>query len=111
LIATRDGVATSQSDLLPAPAPAPAATKAAAAANKPYDEKEYHRTDGRVDDSRHDTDAKVDTDLGQQPVANEGPDDPDEKVTDETKRGASHDLARQPSGNKAYQQYDEKTLV
>src|ERR1700733_9090503 len=92
--------------MLPAPAPTPAA-----AANKPYDEKKYHRADGRVDDGRHDTDAKVDTELGQQPVANEGSDDPDEEVTDETERAASHDLARQPSGNKAYQQYNEKTLV
>jgi len=48
---------------------------------------------------------------GQQPVANEGADDPDEEVADESEAGASHDLARQPSGHEADQQYDKETLA
>jgi hypothetical protein len=53
----------------------------------------------------------VDTELGQQPVANEGPYDPDEQVTDESEPGASHDLARQPSGNEPDQQYHKETFA
>jgi hypothetical protein len=96
---------------LPAPAPAPAATKAAAAADEPHDEQENQRPDGCVDDGGDNSDAKVEAELGQQPVANEGANDPDEEVTDESEPGASHDLTRQPSGNEADHQYDKETLA
>jgi hypothetical protein len=98
-------------DLLPAPAPTPAAAEAAAAANQPHDEQEYQRPDRRVDDRRYNTNAKVNAELGQQPVANEGAYDPDEEIPDDSKPGASYDLARQPSRDEADQQYDEETLA
>jgi hypothetical protein len=39
--------------------------------------------------------AKTDAELGQRPVANKGSYDPDHGIADESKPGASHDLARQ----------------
>jgi hypothetical protein len=73
---------------LPAPAPTPAATEATAAANQPHDEQQYQRPDRRVDDRRYNTNAKVNTELGQQPVANEGAYDPDEEIPDDSEPGA-----------------------
>jgi hypothetical protein len=97
--------------LLPAPAPTPAAAKAAAATNQPHDEQEYQRPDRRVDDRRYDTNAKVNTELGQQPVADEGAYDPDEEIPNDSEPGASYDLARQPSRDETDQQYDKETLA
>jgi hypothetical protein len=69
---------------LPAPAPTPAAAEAAAAANQPHDEQEYQRPDRCVDDRRDNPDAKVNSELGQQPVANEGSYDSDHEIADES---------------------------
>jgi hypothetical protein len=68
---------------LPAPAPAPAATETVAAANKPHDEKEDQRADGRVDDRGHNTDARVDVEWWQQPLADKGSYDPDHEIADD----------------------------
>jgi hypothetical protein len=97
--------------VLPAPTPAPTAAKAAAAANERHNEQEDDRADRCVDDRRHNPDAEVNAELGQEPVANKSSDDSDYQIADDPKPGASHDLARQPSGNDADQHYHKETLT
>ena len=46
----------------------------------------------------------------QKPVADEGADDANRRVADETETVASHNLARQPSGNEPDDQNDNATL-
>jgi hypothetical protein len=88
---------------LPAPAPAappsasPAAPPSAAPTNEFDNQEEYQRANSGVDDRGDNARAKVDAELWQQPPANEGPDYADDKVTDEPKPGALHDLAGKPS--------------
>jgi hypothetical protein len=53
----------------------------------------------------------VDAELRQQPPADEGAYDSDDKVADDPIPGASHDLARQPSSDKADHDDDEKTFI
>jgi hypothetical protein len=53
----------------------------------------------------------MDTDLRQQPVADEGANNADYKVADQTKACALDELAGQPSRNDANQQYDKKTFI
>jgi len=47
----------------------------------------------------------------QKPVADEGADDANRRVADETETVASHNLARQPSGNEPDDQNDKQPLV
>ena len=47
----------------------------------------------------------------QKPVADEGTDDANRCVADETETVASHNLARQPSGNEPDDQNDKQPLV
>jgi hypothetical protein len=96
---------------LPAPAPTPASAPTASAADESEDQEEQQRADGGVDDRRDNTNAKVDAELGQQPLADEGADDSDDEVTDDPKAGALHDLARQPSGHDTDYQYDKETFA
>ena len=47
----------------------------------------------------------------QKPVADEGADDANRRVADETETVASHNLAGQPSGNEPDDQNDKQPLV
>jgi hypothetical protein len=53
----------------------------------------------------------MDAELGHQPIADERSYDSDDEITDDSKPGASYDLARQPPCNEADNQYDEQTLA
>jgi hypothetical protein len=77
-------------DRLPAPAPTPASAPTASAANEPENEEQQQRANRGVDDRRDNTDTKVDAELGQQPLADEGADDSNDEVTNDPKPGASH---------------------
>jgi hypothetical protein len=49
--------------------------------------------------------------LRHQPIANESADNADDHVTNEPKPGPIHEVAGQPSGHNANQQYDKETFV
>ena len=53
----------------------------------------------------------MDAELGQQPTSDEGTDDSDDEIADDPEPGALHDLAGEPTGNQADQQYDEKAFA
>jgi hypothetical protein len=96
---------------VPAPSATPSATPGAGAANQPDDQQQQQRADRGVDYRRDDADAKMDAELGHEPLADAGAYDSDDEISDNSKPGASNDLARQPSRNEADQQYDKQTLA
>jgi hypothetical protein len=53
----------------------------------------------------------MDTELREHPTADECPDDPDNEIANQSKSRALHDLASQPSGDHADQQYDQQTFT
>jgi hypothetical protein len=53
----------------------------------------------------------METELRQEPTADESADDSNEEVADDPEPGALHDLAGQPSGNETNQQYDQETFT
>jgi hypothetical protein len=53
----------------------------------------------------------MDTKLREQPTADECADDPDNEIANQSKPRALHDLASQPSGDHADQQYDQQTFT
>jgi hypothetical protein len=53
----------------------------------------------------------MDTDLRQQPVANECADDTYYEIGDESESRPPYDLSGQPTGNKTDEQYDQKTFI
>jgi hypothetical protein len=55
--------------------------------------------------------AEVEVELRNEPTANEGACDSHEEVVENPEPGAPHDLASQPSGNEADQQYDQETFT
>jgi hypothetical protein len=109
------GLGCAAEERLPVPAPSatptPTTTPTATAANEPDNQKEQERADRGVDDRRDDADAEMDPELGHQPIADERPYDTDDEITDDSKPGASYDLARQPPRDEADNQYDEQTLT
>src|SRR5713226_2515168 len=83
----------------------------AASVDQPEHDQKQHGADGGGDDGGDDAGAKVDAQLGQQPAADQGADDPDADVRDETEAGAAHDVSGKPPGNKTDKQNDEKTFT
>jgi hypothetical protein len=79
--------------------------------DEPDDEQQYDGADGGVDDRADNSVAKMDSELRQQPVADEGTDNSDYHVTNYAKTRPPDDLAGQPAGNETDQQYDEETFV
>ena len=59
-----------------------------------------------VDDRRNNTRAKADTELRQQPAADERADNADNQIANEPKAGSLYDLAGEPSRDEADQEYD-----
>jgi hypothetical protein len=53
----------------------------------------------------------MDTDLRQQPVANECADNTYYEIADESESGPPDDLSSQPAGNKTDEQYDQQTFI
>ena len=53
----------------------------------------------------------MDAESRQQPTTDEGANDSNDEIADDPKAGASHNLAGQPAGNEADQQYDEETFT
>src|SRR5947209_2971311 len=79
--------------------------------NEPDDQQQYQRADSGVDDRCNNAGAEMDSQLRKQPTADEGTYYSDDEIADDPEPGALHDLAGQPSGNEADDQYDEETLT
>jgi hypothetical protein len=104
-------------DRLPAAAPtaspavSPSASPPAAATNELDNQQQHQRANRGVDDRSNNAQTKMDAELRQQPPANEGSYDSDNEVADESKAGALHDLAGEPSCNESDYQYDKETFT
>ena len=83
----------------------------ASVTNEPDDQQQQQRANGGVDSRQDDARTEVEAELRNEPTANEGACDSHEEVAENPEPGALHDLASQPSGNEADQQYDEQTLT
>jgi len=73
-------------------------------------QQENHCTDRGDNDGATQSGADVNTELRQQPCAEQGADNPDRDIADETKTVSRHQLSGEPSGNETNQQDDEQTF-
>src|SRR5580700_10134306 len=113
-LALRHGFAAGQDrgPLLETAAPAIArAAKSATTADEPDDEQQHNGADRGVDDGADNSDTKMNADLRQQPVTDEGADNPDYQVTNDPEPGTLDDLTGEPAGDEPNQQYDEETFI
>jgi hypothetical protein len=80
---------------MPAQSSTPSAVPAASTANESWNQKEQHRADSGVgvDNCSDDASAEVDSELRQQPSADKGTHDADDKVIDDPVSCAVHDLS------------------
>jgi hypothetical protein len=82
-----------------APSAPTAALPVAAAPDEPHDEQQQDSAYRGVGDCRDNSGTKIDTEPRQQPSPNEGTDNADDEITNESKTGPAHDLTSQPAGN------------
>ncbi len=75
------------------------------------DQQKQDCTDRRVDDGGDQPDTQMDAELRHQPGTNEGADNANQDIADDTETCAPHNLAGQPSCDQSNEQYDEKTLT
>jgi hypothetical protein len=87
------------------------ATAPSARAYEPQCEQEHDRSDCCVDNEADDSEAEMNTEAMQKPIADERADDANCPVPDKTESVAPNDLARQPSGNEPDGQNDNQTLA
>src|SRR5436305_5190303 len=97
--------------LAASPTAAPAALHPPAAADKPYYDQQQDGTDRGVDDRADYSCAQMDVELRQQPVADEGAGDTDDKVADQAKTCSLDNFAGQPAGNQADEHDDKKAFI
>jgi len=71
--------------------------------DEPKNNQKQYGADSGGNDRCNDPGAEVDAQLGQQPTADQGADDPNAEVGNQTVAGTSHNLAGQPSGDEADQ--------
>src|SRR5947209_4159379 len=95
----------------PPPADAPSASPAAGSSKQSHNQQQQYCTDRRVDDRTDQSGTQMDTEPGQQPIADKGADDPDKEVAEDSEAGSTDDLTSQPSRNDADEQYDQQALV
>ena len=87
------------------------ALPSAPSVDEPKNDQKQYCTDGGGYDRGNDPGAEVDAQLRQQPTADQGADDPNAEIGNETVAGTSYNLAGQPSRDEADQQNDEKALT
>jgi hypothetical protein len=75
----------------------------ASSVDEPENDQEENCANGGGDNGGHYTRAKMDSQSGQEPIADEGADDADAKVRHEPKAGAPHDLAGKPARDQSDQ--------
>ena len=82
-------------------------TAPSARAQKPQSQEQHNRSDSGVDDEANDFSSETKSEAMQEPVTDEGPDNTDCRVADETEPVPLNNLARQPSGNDPDDQNDK----
>lgn len=82
---------------LPASAPTPPVSPTPAAPEQPHNEEQQDRADRCIDDGADYSGTEVHADTRQQPAADEGADDPDQQVANDSETGASDDFAGKPA--------------
>jgi hypothetical protein len=87
------------------------ASAPSARAREPQRQQEHDRSDRGVNDEADDSETEMNSKAMQKPVADEGANDSNRRVTDETKPVAPYDLACQPSGNEPHDQNDYQSLI
>jgi hypothetical protein len=75
------------------------------------DEQEQYGADRGTDDGTDQSCTEMDPELGQQPASDKGAQDSDDKVADESEAGPLHDLAGEPTGDKANKQGDQQAFT
>jgi hypothetical protein len=75
------------------------------AADQPDDHQQNHGADHRVDDLPYDRDRGSEAEFRQQEAADQGADNADRDIADQPKPESTHDLTRQPSGDRADDQH------
>jgi hypothetical protein len=93
------------------PTIAPAAAQSAATTDESDDEQQHDGADRGIDDCADNSDTKMNADLRQQPVTDEGADNSDHKVTNQPETGTIDDFTGEPPGNDTNQQYDKETFI
>src|ERR1700733_407442 len=92
--------------------PAPAASVVtAAAANQPEQQQKDNGPDKGVDDQSDDPNTEVNTKLRQQPIADEGADQTDQQIADQSEPATLHHPARQISCDNSDNDDHEKALI
>jgi hypothetical protein len=94
-----------EADVRPPPSPS------AASVDESQNDEEQDGADGRGDDCRDDAGPEMNAEPRQQPVADEGTDDADSEVGDETEAGPPDHLSGEPARDQPHQQDDEQTLT
>jgi hypothetical protein len=82
-----------------------------AASNEAHDEQEQYGPDGGVEDGTDQSGPEMDAELRQQPASNKGTQNSDNKVADQSEAGPLHDLAGEPTGDKANKQDDQQAFT
>src|SRR4029453_11831344 len=89
----------------------PPTTPRIGARREPYYGQQKDRADRRDDNRRHDSTGDTNTQLGHQPAADQGSDDPDGYIADQAESAALDNFSGEPAGNKTHQQNHEKTFA
>jgi hypothetical protein len=95
---------------LPAAAPSRPVTPTASA-DQSKKEEQYHGANEGVDDQSDHADAEMDTELRQQPVADESADQADDKIANQAESAAARHTPGKPAGNNADDKDHQKTLI
>jgi hypothetical protein len=87
---------------LPAPPPA---------ADEPDDQKQYDRADRGVDDRADEAGAKMKSDPGQEPMADESADNANGEIANQAEAGAADNFAGQPPSDNADNDNNNEALI
>ena len=85
-------------------------SRASSLFEQPDHEQENHRSDDGVDYGRDDAAADSKSNQWQEPTGNEGPNNANHDVADESKTVTLDNLAREPARHRAYDQPNYETL-
>src|SRR6516162_920939 len=91
--------------------PTPIASWWVSPSKQSYYQKKDHGTNGGNNDRANEPTTNVNPQLGQEPCANKGTNNPDCNIGNETKSAARHKLTCQPTCNKTNQYHDEQALT
>jgi hypothetical protein len=90
---------------------APPSPSAASAANEPDYQQQDDRPNGGIDNRHDNARAEADPELRKQPTPDQGANNSDQEITDNSEPGALHDLASKPTRDDSDEQYHQKTFA